>query len=116
MKNKIAGICVPTTALFPFSILLLLPLLPLPGSENSSRCSSSLGCLEPRPCPTHEQDVSPRDVQKKLLDKMQSLSIGSDSVSESGLQYDSESVTSMEESGRTTERRTSKPRFSFFKR
>lgn len=86
------------------------------GSENSSRCSSSLGCLEPRPCPTHEQDVSPRDVQKKLLDKMQSLSIGSDSVSESGLQYDSESVTSMEESGRTTERRTSKPRFSFFKR
>ena len=106
----------PSPPLLPSS---LLPSPMLMGSENSSRSSSSLGYLEPRPCPTHQQDVSPREVHRRLLEKMQNLSTG-DSVSESGLQLDSESVDSVVEQQRLREKKSTndaKPqRFSFFKR
>ena len=52
--------------------------------SESSRCSSSMGCLEPRP--HHEQpnvDASPKIVQKKLLETVRTLTSEEDIREES---------------------------------
>ena len=55
---------------------ITLNLSPTVGSEESpsecSRCSSSMGCLEPRP---HDEskDKNPKDIQEKLLETVQTL-------------------------------------------
>jgi len=48
-----------------------------PSETGSSRCSSSLGYLEPRPSlpssSAHHPDLSPHDIQKKLLERIQNM-------------------------------------------
>lgn len=46
-------------------------------SETSGRCSSSIDRLDPPPpssSSTHHHDLSPQDIQKRLLEGMQTLS------------------------------------------
>ena len=89
-------------------------------SETSgSRCSSSLDCLEPPPpssSSTHHPDLSPQEIQKKLLEGMQMLSTADGSHETEGtdsLVLPSQRPRQRSESPVPTRPRTSSLRFVF---